>query len=153
MKKLLYVMVFVMLLMIGFGCSKETKVVNTPTVAQDIDNKTLEVKSQILAPWEERKKNFWISVYFARMSYQPNIRERFLPHILYGVCECIIGELEKEFDLEEFEEKVQGNSTGQPIPEVQGLVWNISYGCSQVWFQKQMQEIIDQQTQIPIDPV
>ena len=88
-------MVFVMLLMIGFGCSKETKVVNTPTVAQDIDNKTLEVKSQILAPWEERKKNFWISVYFARMSYQPNIRERFLPHILYGVCECIIDELEK----------------------------------------------------------
>ena len=88
-------MVFVMLLMIGFGCSKETKVVNTRTVAQEIDNKTLEVKSQILAPWEERKKNFWISVYFARMSYQPNIRERFLPHILYGVCECIIGELEK----------------------------------------------------------
>ena len=67
------------------------------------------------------------------------------------VCECIIGELEKEFDLEEFEEKVQ-NSTGR-LPEVQGLVWNISYGCSQVWFQKQMQEIIDQQTQIPIDPV
>ena len=94
-----------MLLMIGFGCSKETKVVNTPTVAQEIDNKTLEVESQILAPWDEKKKNFWISVYFARMSYQPNIRERFLPHILYGVCECIIGELEKEFDLEEFEER------------------------------------------------
>ena len=59
----------------------------------------------------------------------------------------------KLYELEEFEEKVQGNSTGQANPEVQGLIWNISYGCSQVWFQKQMQEIIDQQTQIPIDPV
>ena len=49
-----------MLLMIGFGCSKETKVVNTPTVAQETDNKTLEVKSQILDPWDEKKKNFWI---------------------------------------------------------------------------------------------
>ena len=80
MKKVLYVMVFVMLLMIGFGCSKETKVVNTPTVAQEIDNKTLEVKSQILAPWDENRKNFWVSVYFARMSHDPNLRQRFLQH-------------------------------------------------------------------------
>ena len=59
----------------------------------------------------------------------------------------------RTFKLEEFEEKVQGNSTGQANPEVQGLIWNISYGCSQIWLQKQMQELMDQQTQIPVDPI
>ena len=153
MKKVLYVMVFVMLLMFGFGCTKETKVVSTPTVEQETDNKTSEVKSQVLVPWDENRKNFWVSVYFARMSHDPNLRQRFLPHNLHGVCVCIIDEFEKMFKLEEFEEKVQGNSTGQANPEVQGLIWNISYGCSQIWLQKQMQELMDQQTQIPVDPI
>ena len=52
-------MVFVMLLMFGFGCTKETKVVLTPAVEQkETDNKTSEVKSQILVPWDEKRKNF-----------------------------------------------------------------------------------------------
>ena len=51
MKKLLYVMVFVMLLMFGFGCTKETKVVITPAVEQDTDNYSLEVKSHFLVQW------------------------------------------------------------------------------------------------------
>jgi hypothetical protein len=153
MKKLLYVMVFVMLLMFGFGCTKETKVVSTPAVEQETDNKTLEVRSQILVPWDEKRKNFWVSVYFARMSFDPNLRQRFLPHNLYGVCVCIIDEFEKLYELEEFEAKVQNNSTGKVNPEVQGLIWNISYGCSQIWLQKQMQELMDQQTQIPVDPI
>ena len=153
MKKLLYVMVFVMLLMFGFGCTKETKVVSTPAVEQETDNKTSEVKSQILVPWDENRKNFWVSVYFARMSFDQNLRQRFLPHNLYGVCVCIIDEFEKLYELEEFEAKVQNNSTGKVNPEVQGLIWNISYGCSQIWLQKQMQELMDQQTQIPVDPI
>ena len=155
MKKLLYVMVFVMLLMFGFGCTKETKVVSTPAVEQETDNKTSEVKSQILVPWDEKRKNFWVSVYFAKMSFDPNMRQRFLPHNLHGLCVCIIDEFEKLYELKEFEEKVQGNTTGgqTPNPEVRALIWNISYGCSQIWLQKQMQELMEQQTQIPIDPI
>ena len=101
----------------------------------------------------KREKNFWVSVYFARMSFDQNLRQRFLPHNLYGVCVCIIDEFEKLYELEEFEAKVQNNSTGKVNPEVQGLIWNISYGCSQIWLQKQMQELMDQQTQIPVDPI
>ena len=55
MKKVLYVMVFVMLLMIGFGCSKETKVVNTPSVAQEIDNKTIALNQNIPGTTINRK--------------------------------------------------------------------------------------------------
>ena len=66
-----------MLLMFGFGCTKETKVVSTPAVEQETDNKTSEVKSQILVPWDEKRKNFWVSVYFARMSFDQNLRQDF----------------------------------------------------------------------------
>ena len=147
-------MMFVMLLMFGFSCTKETKVVNTPTAKQETDNKTLEVKSQVLVPWDEKKKSFWVAVYFAKMSFDPNMRQRYLPHNLHCLCVCIIDEFEKLYKLEEFEEKVQGNTTGQaPNPEVRALIWNISYGCSQVWMQKQMQELMEQKSQIPVNPV
>ena len=48
-----------MLLMFGFGCTKETKVVTLLAVRQETDNKSLEVKSQVLVPWDENRKNFW----------------------------------------------------------------------------------------------
>ena len=147
-------MMFVMLLMFGFSCTKETKVVNTLTAKQETDNKTLEVKSQVLVPWDEKKKSFWVSVYFAKMSFDPNMRQRYLPHNLHGLCVCIIDEFEKLYKLEEFEEKVQGNTTGQaPNPEVRALIWNISYGCSQVWMQKQMQELMEQNQDGPSIPL
>jgi len=146
MKKLLYVMMFVMSLMIGFSCTtKETKVIN--------DTPTLEVRSQILEPWDEKNKHFWISVYFAKLSYDPNMRQRFLPHILYGVCECIINEFEKHYTLEEFQTKVQNDNAKMVSPEVKQQIWNISYGCSQIGIQKQMKEMLKFQQQILVNPV
>ena len=118
-------MVFVMILLFGFGCIYETKIIETPPTKQESDNSTPTVRKQILEPWDEKKKYYWISVYFARFSHDPNMRQKFLPPILYGICECIIGELEKKYSLKEFEQKLHGSPTGQVSPEIQQFMWNV----------------------------
>ena len=139
-----------MALMFGFGCIYETKIIQTPPVKQETEKSTLTVKKEILVPWEERKKNFWISIYFAKMSYDPNMRHRFIPHILYGICECIIGEFEKLYTLEEFETTIHNDQTDMISPEVKSQIWNFSYGCSQIGMQKQTEEMKKSQSQIPL---
>ena len=142
-----------MILLFGFGCIYETKIIETPPTKQESDNSTPTVRKQILEPWDEKKKYYWISVYFARFSHDPNMRQKFLPPIVYGICECIIVELEKKYSLKEFEQKLHGSPTGQVSPEIQQFMWNVSYGCSQIGAQIQMQQMMEQNQDGPSIPL
>ena len=84
MKSFLFIIFSIVILS---GCvQKQYAKIDTPT-----DNSTVVIEDH---SWEPDQKNYWITLYFARMSYDPSVRMKYPPENLYNLCKCIIDIME-----------------------------------------------------------
>jgi len=116
-----------------FGCVP--KEIPAPVVTDNVTEKVQE--------WENDQKNYWITLYFTRMSHDPNVRLRYPPEHLYNLCKCIIDIMSIDYDYQTFIR----DFNKQPInPQNAQIVYDVSMKCS-------MEEIqlmkIKQQSQDP----
>ena len=100
-----------------FGClPKETP---PPVVT---DNVTEQVST-----WTNDEKNYWVTLYFTRMSHDPAVRMKYPPENLYNLCKCIIDIMSHDYDYETF----MKDFNKQPIDPLNAqIVYDISFKCS-----------------------
>ena len=117
MKSFLFIIFSILILS---GCvQKQYAKIDTPT-----DNSTVVIEDH---SWESDQKNYWITIYFARMSYDPSVRMKYPPENLYNLCMCIIDIMENDYDYESFIRDFNKN----PIdPKYAQIVYNVSWKCS-----------------------
>jgi len=100
-----------------FGCvPKET---SPPVVT---DNVTVEEKT-----WTSDQYNYWVTIFFTRMSHDPNVRLRYQPENLYNICKCIMDILSTDYDYDTFIKEFNKN----PVhPMNAQIVYDVSFKCS-----------------------
>ena len=136
MFRLLVVMIS---LMIFVGCTQKTKDIKPN------DNVTT-VLPQKQFEWKEERKGFWISLTFSKLSWNPAVRQRFLPETLFEVSKCIIDTMERRYDIESFERL---NNEGSTTPEFLNEISAVSRQCSQKGIIEQNKRIQQQKLENP----
>ena len=121
---------------IMIGCvSKETQVVTEPV--------TVEEKT-----WTSDQYNYWVTIFFTRMSHDPNVRLRYQPENLYNICRCIMDVLSTDYDYDTFIKDFNKN----PVhPTNARIVYDVSFKCSVEETQLMRLQIQEQLNQEP-DP-
>ena len=77
--------------------------------------------------WTDDQKNYWITLYFTRMSFDPSVRQKYPPENLYNLCKCIIDVLSHDYDYNTFVK----DFNKQPIDPLNAqIVYDISFKCS-----------------------
>ena len=129
----MYKFIIGMLLMIGigYGCIQKTEEVKPS------DNATVALPQKQYS-WPEERKQFWISIYFSKMSWDPTIRQRMLPETLFDVVVCIVDTMERRYDIETWEKTINQENAAQHYKQE---LWQVSYTCSAKGFQQQQQNI------------
>ena len=126
-------------LMIFVGCTQKTKDIKPN------DNVTT-VLPQKQFEWKEERKGFWISLTFSKLSWNPAVRQRFLPETLFEVSKCIIDTMERRYDIESFERL---NNEGSTTPEFLNEISAVSRQCSQKGIIEQNKRIQQQKLENP----
>ena len=109
------------------SCTKDVQVVK--------EEKIPEVKTEILNPWPEGKKEMHVTMYFTRMAQQPDLRARYQPENLYNICKCVLDTMEKSYSYQDFLTKFEAGLT----VESQQVIYNVTYQCSVQEVQKMKQ--------------
>ena len=109
------------------SCTKDVQVVK--------EEKIPEVKTEILNPWPEGKKEMHVTMYFTRMAQQPGLRARYQPENLYNICKCVLDTIEKSYSYQDFLRVFETNMTA----ESQQVIYNVTYQCSIQEVQKMKQ--------------
>ena len=109
------------------SCTKDVQVVK--------EEKIPEVKTEILNPWAEGKKEMHVTMYFTRMAQQPGLRARYQPENLYNICKCVLDTIEKSYNYQDFIRVFETNMTA----ESQQVIYNVTYQCSIQEVQKMKQ--------------
>lgn len=122
---------------IGYGCTQKTEEI------KPADNATVSLPQKQFG-WPEERKQYWVSVYFSKMSWDPNIRARMLPETLFKVVVCIVETMERRYDIKTWETVVNKQPTAQ---NYQQELWQVSYNCSAQGFQEQQKRIQEQSLQ------
>ena len=77
--------------------------------------------------WTDDQKNYWITLYFTRMSFDPNVRHKYPPENLYNLCKCIMDVLSHDYDYETF----ITDFNKQPVDPMNAqIVYDVSFKCS-----------------------
>ncbi len=77
--------------------------------------------------WEPDKKNYWITLYFTKMSFDPSVRMKYPPQHLYNLCKCILDVMSNDYDYETF---VRDFNKRPISPQNNQIVYDISLKCS-----------------------
>lgn len=132
-------LVVMVTLMIFLGCTQKTEEIKpTDNVSVELPQKQFE--------WKEEKKGFWISLTFSKLSWNPAVRQTFLPETLFEVSKCIIDTMERRYDLKSFERlNNEENTTPEFLNEIRG----VSQLCSQKGVIEQNKRIQQQKMENP----
>jgi len=77
--------------------------------------------------WTDDQKNYWVTLYFTRMSHDPGVRHKYPPENLYNLCKCIVGVMSHDYDYETF----ITDFNKQPIDPLNAqIVYDVSFKCS-----------------------
>ena len=126
---------------IGYGCTQKTEEI------KPADNATVSLPQKQFS-WPEERKGFWISLTFSKLSWNPAVRQAFLPETLFEVSTCIIETMERRYDLETFERL---NNEGSTTPEFLNEIRGVSQQCSRKGAVEQQRRIMKKQMEQP-DP-
>ena len=124
---------------IGYGCTQKTEEI------KPVDNATISLPQKQFE-WNKERKEFWISLTFSKLSWNPTIRQAFLPETLFEVSKCIIDTMERRYDLKTFERL---NNEERTTPEFLQEVRGVSFQCSQKGAVEQQKRIMQQQMEQP----
>ena len=127
MKTFMFAMIVVAILI---ECAHKEPVILAP--ADDVTAKapTHDPRTGLrLEKWPEEEKKFWTAMYFVRLSWDPVVRQKFLPYWLYKVADCVIDRTEKVYDFEIWKRTVAENQNNVS-PQDAKFVYDITYGCS-----------------------
>ena len=133
-----YLVLIVCFVMIGCTIRIEPKKPKLVESTPSTDNVTVEKISK----WNPEKKQFWISMVFAKMAQNPKIRQMLKPRHLYQVVICSIDIYEQKYDLDYFEKNFGWVSGGQTREHTR-VSYNITYGCTQKQLPIQQQELLE----------
>ena len=120
---------------IGYGCTQKTEEI------KPADNATVSLPQKQFS-WPEERKDFWISLTFSKLSWNPAVRQAFLPETLFEVSTCIIETMERRYDLETFERL---NNDGTTTPEFVTEISGVSRQCSHKGMIEQQRRLMKQQ--------
>ena len=120
---------------IGYGCTQKTEEI------KPADNATVSLPQKQFS-WPEERKNFWISLTFSKLSWNPAVRQAFLPETLFEISTCIIDTMERRYDLETFERL---NNDGTTTPEFVTEISGVSRQCSHKGMIEQKRRIMEKQ--------
>jgi len=126
---------------IGYGCTQKTEEI------KPADNATVSLPQKQFS-WPEERKGFWISLTFSKLSWNPAVRQAFLPETLFEVSTCIIETMERRYDLKTFERL---NNEGFTTPEFLNEIRGVSQQCSRKGAVEQQRRIMKKQMEQP-DP-
>ena len=119
---------------IGYGCTQKTEEI------KPADNATVSLPQKQFS-WPEERKDFWISLTFSKLSWNPAVRQAFLPETLFEVSTCIIETMERRYDLKTFERL---NNEGSTTPEFLNEIRGVSQQCSRKGAVEQQRRIMKQ---------
>ena len=119
---------------IGYGCTQKTEEI------KPADNATVSLPQKQFS-WPEERKNFWISLTFSKLSWNPAVRQAFLPETLFEISTCIVETMERRYDLETFERL---NNEGSTTPEFVTEISGVSRQCSQKGVVEQQRRLMKQ---------
>ena len=119
---------------IGYGCTQKTEDI------KPADNATVSLPQKQFS-WPEERKNFWISLTFSKLSWNPSVRQAFLPETLFEISTCIVETMERRYDLETFERL---NNEGSTTPEFVTEISGVSRQCSQKGVVEQQRRLMKQ---------
>ena len=119
---------------IGYGCTQKTEEI------KPADNATVSLPQKQFS-WPEERKGFWISLTFSKLSWNPAVRQAFLPETLFEVSTCIIETMERRYDLKTFERL---NNEGSTTPEFLNEIRGVSQQCSRKGAVEQQRRIMKQ---------
>jgi len=124
---------------IGYGCTQKTEEI------KPADNATVSLPQKQFS-WPEERKGFWISLTFSKLSWNPAVRQAFLPETLFEVSTCIIETMERRYDLETFERL---NNEGSTTPEFLNEIRGVSQQCSRKGAVEQQRRLMEKQMKQP----
>ena len=124
---------------IGYGCTQKTKEI------KPADNATVSLPQKQFS-WPEERKDFWISLTFSKLSWNPAVRQAFLPETLFEISTCIVETMERRYDLETFERL---NNEGSTTPEFLNEVRGVSQQCSRKGAVEQQRRLMKKQMENP----
>jgi len=119
---------------IGYGCTHKTEEI------KPVDNATVSLPQKQFE-WKKERKDFWISLTFSKLSWNPAVRQAFLPETLFEVSTCIIETMERRYDLETFERLNNDETT---TPEFVNEIRGVSFQCSQKGAVEQQRRLMEQ---------
>ena len=119
---------------IGYGCTQKTEEI------KPADNVTVSLPQRQFS-WPEERKDFWISLTFSKLSWNPAVRQAFLPETLFEISTCIVETMERRYDLETFERL---NNEGSTTPEFVTEISGVSRQCSQKGVVEQQRRLMKQ---------
>ena len=124
---------------IGYGCTQKIEEI------KPADNATVSLPQKQFE-WKKERKDFWISLTFSKLSWNPAVRQAFLPETLFEVSTCIIDTMERRYDLETFERL---NNDGTTTPEFVTEISGVSRQCSHKGMIEQQRRLMKQQMEQP----
>jgi len=130
-----FIIVMLLMIGIGYGCTQKTEEI------KPADNATVSLPQKQFS-WPEERKNFWISLTFSKLSWNPAVRQAFLPETLFEISTCIVETMERRYDLETFERL---NNDGTTTPEFVTEISGVSRQCSHKGMIEQQRRLMKQQ--------
>ena len=119
---------------IGYGCTHKTEEI------KPADNATISLPQKQFE-WKKERKDFWISLTFSKLSWNPAVRQAFLPETLFEVSKCIIDTMERRYDLKTFERLNNDQTT---TLEFTNEIRGVSFQCSQKGAVEQQRRLMEQ---------
>ena len=133
------ILVMILMIGIGYGCTQKTEEI------KPADNATVSLPQKQFS-WPEERKGFWISLTFSKLSWNPAVRQAFLPETLFEVSTCIIETMERRYDLKTFERL---NNEGSTTPEFLNEIRGVSQQCSRKGAVEQQRRLLKKQMEQP----
>ena len=131
------ILAMALVMSIGYGCTQKTEEI------KPADNATVSLPQKQFS-WPEERKQFWVSVYFSKLSWDPNIRARMLPETLFEVVVCIVETMERRYDIKTWETVINKLPMAQ---NYQQELWQVSYNCSAQGLVEQQKRVQEQSLQ------
>ena len=101
-----------------FGCLPK----ETPPPVVVTDNVTEKIST-----WTDDQRNYWVTLYFTRMSHDSAVRFKYPPEHLFNLCKCIVDVMAMDYDYETF----MKDFNKQPIDPMNAqIVYDVSFKCS-----------------------
>ena len=131
MKKSIIIIIFTI---IFTGCTVNF---GQTTPEKEIKTEVTETKKETPKLWPHVKKEYWYAKYFLTMAVNPNVQRMLTPEQVFAVVKCTVDGFERDYDYEQFLEKIGDNL--RLSPQMNKYVYDTSLVCSQE-VQRKMKE-------------